>query len=70
MKASIQQISFTRGVADDRWADILDVAERLADGDLHNATNAAAVMVRSSPLYRKTLDAIMEERRAAAGDPE
>jgi hypothetical protein len=69
MKAPIQQISFRRGVADDRWADILDVAERLGNRELHNATNAAAVMVRSSELYRQTMDAIIAERKADAGEP-
>jgi len=65
----ITQIAFNRGVADSKYEDILDVVERLGEGELANATNAAAWLIRSAPLYQATLDAIVAERKAAAGDP-
>jgi hypothetical protein len=68
-KEPLKQISFTREIGDNKYADILDVCERLANGELANATNAAAWLIRSSPLYRKTLDTIVAERKATAGEP-
>jgi len=39
----------------ERYGDVLDVIEALADGDYGSGSNAIAVLVRRSPLYDETL---------------
>ncbi len=52
----IQSIVIDRNTKDGEYATIVDVCEFLAADKLGSATNAAAVMMRSSPLFKKTLE--------------
>jgi len=51
----LTNVGIKRDTGDDRYGDVLDVAERLAEGDYGSAANAIAVMVRQSPLFQETL---------------
>lgn len=47
-------LTLIRGQADGKYDDVLDVAEVLARGNYGSVVNANAVMVRQSPLFKKT----------------
>ena len=56
-------ITLDRRKGNGKYADVLDVAERLAQGDYATATNAFVVMVRQSLLFRATLQKMQTEKR-------
>lgn len=60
---AVRSILLTRGT--ERHDDVLDVCEVLAVGDYGTPTNALIVVVRKSPLYRETLEAIERKRELA-----
>lgn len=51
----VTAVTIDRATGDGKYADVLDVAERLGRvGDYGSAANAIAVMVRQSRLFAKT----------------
>lgn len=56
----ISKLTIDRATGDGKYADVLDVAERLANGDYGSATNAVVVMIRQSPLFAETIPLIKD----------
>lgn len=50
----ITALTIDRVTGDGKYADVLDVCQELANGDYGSATNALIVMVRQSPLFKRT----------------
>jgi len=61
----LTQVGINRNTGDERYGDVLDVAERLAEGDYGTAANAIAVMVRQSPLFQQTLEKLQAKAKPA-----
>ena len=59
-------VLISRTTGPGRYTDIIDVCEELAKGDAASGGNAIAIMVRQSPLFRRTLAKL--KRRADATD--
>lgn len=52
----LKQVAITRDRDDQKHHEILDVAEFLAEhGDYGSGANTVVVMIRQSPLYKRTL---------------
>lgn len=63
----LTQVAINRETGDGKYADILDVAEHLANGDYGSATNAIAVMVRQSPLFKQAVTNLENAATSEAG---
>lgn len=63
----LTQIAINRD-GGDKHAEILDVAEVLANGDYASGTNALVVMVRQSPLFQATLPKVTLEENSVPAD--
>jgi hypothetical protein len=56
----ISAVTIDRATGDGKYGDVLDIAEVLAKKDHGSATNAIAVMVRQSFLFRRTRQRLNE----------
>ena len=60
-------ITIDRQTGHGKYADVLDAADELARGDYGSATNAIAVMVRQSDLYREAIAKLNSAKDAVIG---
>lgn len=59
--SQINSILLDREAGNGKYADVIDVATRLGNGSYGSATNALAVMVRQSRLFKEAMAEIRTE---------
>lgn len=61
----LSAVVLDRRVRGGKFCDVIDVADVLAEGDLHTPANAIAVMCRQSSLFAETVAKLQQQQQCS-----
>ena len=64
VRSMLTQVAINRNVDDPRNAEVLDVLEELARGELKSAANAAVSLIRRTEVFHETLETLPKRTSA------